>query len=165
MEAVPAPVGSHAHPRPLAWQSYIGEVTSRREYRQPAYPYQRAPYPYHNVTYMEKLLLADPYSPGRGWLTPSLLARRVIGNLAAMPNYLGEAIAGGNRSRTAVLRNGFRLGVLPAWLGLVATTVLGCLALAGLILQASRLEWLLPAYVGTSLLMVSLAPWPNQVVR
>jgi len=149
----------------LAWQSYIGEVKSEREYRQPAYPYQRASYQYHNVTYLENILLADPYIPGRGWLTPSLLAGRVLGNLAAMPDYMGEAITGGNRSRTDVLKKGFRLGVRPAWLGLIATTALGCLASAGLILRASRREWLLPAYVGTSVLIVSLTPWPEQVVR
>ena len=47
----------------LGWQLYIGRVQASPEYAHPAYAYQRAPYQYYNVSYLENLRYVDPFAP------------------------------------------------------------------------------------------------------
>jgi hypothetical protein len=152
-----------------AWQGYVSWVKSGGEYRQPAYPYQRAPYMYYNVTYADNLLLVDPFRPelGRvsslgGW------ARRVGRNLEALPVGLGEAVTAGKpvwEKVVQVARARLGLAFLPPEAVTAPLAALGCLVLAGMGLWLARREWLVPLYVAATLALICLTPWFGQLNR
>jgi hypothetical protein len=50
----------------LGWQAYVFQVQGSASYATPAYPYQRAPYLFNNVSYAENLSLVDMYRPDSG---------------------------------------------------------------------------------------------------
>ena len=76
----------------VAWQSYIARVQASEEFRHPAYAYQRATYQFYNVSYAENIRLIDPFRPELGLASPVDLARRMVGNLAALPASIGESV-------------------------------------------------------------------------
>ncbi|MGH7214079.1 MAG: hypothetical protein ACREIT_04890 [Tepidisphaeraceae bacterium] len=156
----------------IAWQAYVAGVRNGPEYERPAYAYQRAPYLYYNVSYGENVTFVDPFDPDAGRMTPGAWAGRVARGLASMPALLGEAVsaprgfwewAAGDASRWAFPRAGaspVRSGVV-----LVATLLLTCGVLGGLALLVARREWLIALYLGTSVLLTCMAPWPSHFPR
>ncbi|MFL5516917.1 MAG: hypothetical protein ACJ8DJ_12215, partial [Gemmatimonadales bacterium] len=158
----------------LAWQAHIARVAGSSAYREPAYPYQRAAYYYSNVTYGENSWLIDPFQPELGRTLPRDLARRVGRNLLVMPRSIGEsawiAVASGPYLLDKVYRGlhlpwkqpsrELILGMTGACLTLIG---IGALVGAGLLLLQG--EWLYPLYLGLSLAMISLTPWPGQFWR
>ena len=152
----------------IAWQSYIGRVKASKEFEHPAYAYQRAPYQYSNVSYIENILLVDPFAPELGWLTPAGLAVRVLENLAVMPASLSRPVLGGQTIRIWLSSLEQRRGSLP-WLiaesvGLVPLAP-GFLMLGGMGLFLARRDWLIPIFVAASLALFCLTPWPEQFKR
>jgi hypothetical protein len=151
-----------------AWQGYVHHVKAGAEYRHPAYLYQREPYQYYNGSYVDNLLLVEPFAPERGRASLGDLAGRFGGNLAAMPMTLGEGVSTGEKFWEVLLRLGQEwLGVtwLPAWAVAVPLTALGCLTLAGLASLWARREYLIPLYVAASVGLICLAPWRAQFTR
>ncbi len=152
----------------VAWQFYIGRVQSGEEYKHPAYAYQRAPYQYYNVGYIDNILLVDPFVPELGKLTPAGLAVRVVDNLALMPESLGRVVIGGLQIREWLSNLERRWGDL-ARLGARTFSVIpvaaGFLVLGGMGLFLSRRDWLIPMYVAAYLVLICLTPWPGQFKR
>ncbi len=74
----------------VAWQSYVFSVTRSKEYRQPAYAYQRAAYQYYNVSYAENILLIDSFRPELGRAGAGALAWRLATNAMGVVPVLGE---------------------------------------------------------------------------
>jgi hypothetical protein len=146
----------------VAWQAYINQVTSGPEYQHPAYPYQRAPYQYYNVGYVENILLVDPFTPERGRVSPETLAERVASNLALMPTSLGEGVTAGKTFWTWLLG---RMIPAPSWVAMTPITLVGCLVIAGGAFWLVRQEWLIVLYVAASLVLICLTPWPGQFTR
>jgi hypothetical protein len=152
----------------LLWQAYVGGVTSSREYREPAYAYQRAAYYYANVTYAENGRLLDPFRPELGLSRASELPMRALRNLAAVPGALGESVWVAPSSldwyREKVRRHlGLSLpsdGVLAGLL-----VLLGCFILVGAGLIAATGAWFLTLYFGLTVALISLTPWPGQFWR
>ncbi len=152
----------------IAWQGYVSHVTSTAEYSQPAYAYQRARYLYYNVPYFDNTQrLVDPFVPELG--APSLgdLAERFGGNLGAMPRSLGDGVMEATKPWELLLKKARQeAGLpLPLWLAKIPSTIVGCLIVAGLIQMLTRREWFVPLYVGASVALICLTPWPGQFVR
>jgi hypothetical protein len=152
----------------LGWQLYIGHVQRSPEYSHPAYTYQRAPYQYYNVSYLENIRYIDPFVPELGTVTAGAMAARLGGALVKMPASLGEAVssrAEWSESQIERLNAELVSHRIPIWLVQVPLVLLGILALIGLVLLAQRGEWLIPLYVLGSLALVGLTPWPGQFER
>jgi hypothetical protein len=152
----------------LLWHHYVAGVTGGPEYRHPAYPYQRAPYQYYNVTYASNLGLLDPFRPEEGPASSRDLANRVLSNAANMIVRPGEAVS--------VLQSFWERGIkwldgrlggvgLPLWPSAIPCTILSALIGAGLVLLARRGERFLPVYVLATLALVCVTPWPTQFPR
>lgn len=152
----------------LLWGGYVAHVRAAPGYEAGRYAYQRAPYQYYNVTYAENLRLDDPFRPERGALSARTLAARSAANAARMPLRFGEAVSGSwEHWEQAGWALGRPLGVAPA---LSAATrlpraLLGLATLGGLVWLARRGEWLVPAYVAGSYLLIAVTPWPAQFPR
>lgn len=156
----------------LAWQAHVARVTNGAEYHAPAYPYQRAPYDYANVTYGENSWLVSPFRPELGRTSPADLAARVGRNLLVLPRSIGESawIAIGSapylldKARSAV-----GLPVPPRAVVLtlagVCLAAIGVGALLGAIVLLRRGEWRFPLFYGMTLAMICLTPWPDQFWR
>ncbi len=151
------------------WQGYVAEVRASREYTHPAYPYQRASYQYYNVPYGENALLVDPFRPELGRAGSTELAVRSATNLGLMVPSLGEGITAGapwwmwlfQRAQERTL--GSKL--VPAGAVWAPIAVVAALVLLGLALWVRRGRLLIPLYVGASLGLISLTPWPSQFTR
>jgi hypothetical protein len=152
----------------FGWQLYIRDVQTSPEYAQSAYAYQRAPYQYYNVSYLENIRYVDPFVPELGVVSPMGMARRVTTALVRMPSSLGEAVSSRARWSESQLER-FNAQALPftipLWIVQVPLVVLGVLAVAGLALLARQGEWLIPLYVLGSTVIVGLTPWPGQFER
>ena len=166
-----AQLGARAAPGLLAivaWQAYVGAVTSSDEYRHPAYPYQRAPYQYSNVTYRENIGLVDPFTPERGAVT----LRGRIGRLATNAAYIVPSLGG-----AVTAQRGFweltvreidrRAGrdLVPVRAALVPMTGLGLVIVGGAAVMASGGRWLLSLCAAVAAGLMCLTPWPEQFVR
>lgn len=153
---------------PIAlWQAYVSRVTSSEEYCHPAYAYQRAPYQYYNVSYLENTLLIDPFTPELGRLSGGDLAGRICRNLVLIPTNLGEAVTAGRGFWHGVVEvtENVTGHAVPLWLVLIPATLVGCLVAAGTCLWLTKREWLLPTYVVASIGLICLTPWPGQFAR
>ena len=156
----------------LGWYGYVAGVTGSPAYHSPAYPYQRAAYAYANVSYAENSRLVNPWRPELGTTSPRDLMGRVARNLAAIPRSLGEsmwiALNSGPYALEKVTR---RLGLptAPRSSALRATGVILWLAGGGALLGVALLlrsgEPSIPLYVGVTLAMICLTPWPDQFWR
>jgi hypothetical protein len=152
----------------VGWQLYIRHVQASPEYAQSAYAYQRAPYQYYNVSYLENLRYVDPFVPELGVVSPIGWAARMSSALVRMPSSLGEAVSSRARWSESQLErfNAQALPLtIPLWIVQVPLVVLGVLAVAGLALLARQGEWLIPLYVLGSTVIVGLTPWPGQFER
>ena len=158
----------------FTWQAHIARVSESTAYHEPAYPYQRAPYYYSNVTYGENSWLVDPFQPELGRTSPRNLAGRIGRNLLALPRSIGESAWIAVGSAPYLLDKVYRglhlpwsqpprehiLAAAGACLMLIGV---GALLGAGLLLK--RGEWRYPLYFGLSLGMISLTPWSSQFWR
>jgi hypothetical protein len=156
----------------LGWYGYVAGVTRSATYHSPAYPYQRAAYAYANVSYAENSRLANPWRPELGTTSPRDLAGRVGRNVAAIPRSLGESMwIALNSGPYAIEKVTRRLGLptVPRPSALAATGVVlwltGAGALLGLALLLRGGERSIPIYVGVTLAMICLTPWPDQFWR
>jgi hypothetical protein len=150
------------------WQAHIWSVTTSREYREPAYTYQRAPYYYTNVTYAENGRLRDPFRPELGQTRPADLPWRIARNLAAVPGSLGESVWVAPSSLDWYREKArHRLGLsLPPNSALAAVlALLGCVILVGAALTAASSAWFLALYFGLTVALICLTPWPGQFWR
>jgi hypothetical protein len=146
----------------MAWQSYIHHVKASKEYEHPAYAYQRAPYQFNNVGYIDNILLTDPFAPEQGRLTPVGLGARIASNLLIAPEQLGGAILGGEQLRQGLLTLERRLGAPRLLLSRAVGFILvseGLLVLGGVVLLWYRGEWVIPLYVIASLGLIGIIPW------
>jgi hypothetical protein len=152
----------------FGWQLYIHDVQTSPEYAQSAYAYQRAPYQYYNVSYLENIRYVDPFVPELGVVSPFGMAKRVTSALVRMPSSLGESVSSRARWSESQLErfNAQALPLaIPLWIVQVPLVVLGLLAVAGLALLGRLGEWLIPLYVLGSTVIVALTPWPGQFER
>jgi hypothetical protein len=160
----------------LAWQGYVSHIRHAPEYARPAYPYQRAPYLMHNVSYGENMSLLDPFTPEQGPATLSRVARRTLDHLRILPATLGEAVSAPEIYWRALRdptkwRVGRHLGMKwlvrrhLGWLASSARLALGGLVLAGIGVLAARREWLVVIFLGATSAMICLSPWPGQFNR
>jgi hypothetical protein len=152
----------------LLWQAYTARVESGPGYRQPAYPYQRAPYNYANVSYADSSRLIYTFRPEWGLARAGEMPRRVARNLAALPWSLAEAVSApvGFWEWSVTDLNG-RAGaeILPPRLVALPLAALACLVAGGTALRAARRQWFVPAYLAASVGLFCLTPWPEQLTR
>ena len=152
----------------LGWQLYIGQVQASPEYAHPAYAYQRAPYQYYNVSYLENIRYVDPFVPELGTVSAGTMAARMGGALLKMPASLGEAVssrAEWSESQIKRLNAEVLSTPIPVWIVQIPLVLLGVVSLSGLVLLAQTGEWLIPMYVLASIALVGLTPWPGQFER
>ena len=149
-----------------SWQGYVRAVTHGEEYGRPAYPYQRAPYQYYNVSYAENVALLDPFRPESGPITAAAMVERLGQNSLELALGLGE---------TVCIPRGYWEWPLR-WLGRALGTyvplkpaLVPILALATLVLLGLALLWrraaLLVLVLASSLLLIAVTPWPAQFLR
>ena len=143
----------------LLWQTHIWRVTHSEDYRQPAYPYQRAPYYYTNVTYGENSRLLSPFRPELGQTTISRFPMRLARNLGAIPIGLGES---------ALVDR--RFGLPGHWhrgsqVLSVCLFLAGLAALTGAGLVATSRRWFLTVFFALMIGLIVLTPWPEQFWR
>ncbi len=151
----------------LAWQGYIAHVERGVDYAHPAYPYQRAGYQYYNVGYFENLSYRDPFVPELGKASPADWTRRLAANLIRMPASWGEAVssrAEWSISQIERINRTWSLAI-PSWPVQLPLVLLGALILGGFMLFVARGELLIPLYVGGSVAVMCLTPWPGQFER
>lgn len=131
----------------LSWMAYIAAVESSPQYQHPAYAYQRADYVYQNVSYAKNIFrLSDPFTPERGPLTTRRLLKRVYVNVLSLPAAMGQAVS--------------------TWHPPLSISLpLALLICAGLVLQTLRKQYLFPLYIGFSLAVMCLTPFPAQFLR
>jgi 4-amino-4-deoxy-L-arabinose transferase-like glycosyltransferase len=152
----------------IGWQLYIGQVQASPEYAHPTYAYQRAPYQYYNVSYLENIRYVDPFAPELGTVSAGTMAARIARALVLMPASLGEAVssrAEWSESQIKRLNTEVLTTPIPVWIVQVPLVLLGVLSLMGLVLLAQAGEWLIPMYVLGSIALVGLTPWPGQFER
>jgi hypothetical protein len=152
----------------VSWQTYVANVKASPEYEHPAYAYQRAPYQFYNVTYFENILLADPFTPQRGLLSAGAMVARVGRNLLYAPLYVGEVVTASHSFwETAVRNSQHRAGidVVSPQCVAIPIYVAGAVALLGLAILFVRGITFVPLYIAATLAMVSVTPWPEQMMR
>jgi hypothetical protein len=150
------------------WQAYVGEVQDGPGFTAPAYAYQREGYNFYNVAYSANMALVDAFVPELGTAGGGDLVRRLVANVSALPEHLGESVS---VRAEGPLRPVFRLRERepPAtWsltvsragfaaMGLVAAAGLGMLFLDGIRLP--------PLYWSGALALMVLVPWSSQFGR
>ena len=152
----------------LAWQGYTAHVKGSAAFAAPAYPYQRADYQFYNVGYLENMSYVDPNRPEQGRISPVGLLERVAVNLTGMPLDGAESIsadAGFWRGNLQELNRRLAPVRFPLWAAEVGLWTLGVLIFCGLGLLAVRGEWMVPLYVGGSIVLIATTPWPGQFPR
>jgi hypothetical protein len=158
----------------VLWQGYITKVMDSPAFQQTAYPYQRAPYYYSNVTYGENSRLVDPFRPELGRTAARDVVGRVFRNLQAIPGALGESAWMDSNSGPYLLDKLHRELGLPLpddWRNLSKRAVswcllgLGGLALLGAFLLSRPGERFIPFYFAITIAMIVLTPWQSQFWR
>jgi len=152
----------------VAWFSYVHDVETSAEYRNPTYAYQRADYMFYNVSYARNVSLNDPFDPDRGYSTLSDRVERYGRNVLQVTRYVGESVTSMKRAwekerEQIAERLGIEIG--PQWIIEVPLFGLGCLVFAGTGMLAKRGNLRIPLYVLSSVLVVCLTPWPEQFNR
>jgi hypothetical protein len=151
-----------------SWQWYTVRVRAGADYSHPAYAYQRADYQFYNVGYLENMRYIDPFRPELGRISTADLAKRVVENLRLMPLSLGEAVSlhkGWWRGEVDKANQKWPALGLPTWLADAALMALSIPVVLGFLLLAIRGHWLIVLYVGASVLLIALTPWPVQFSR
>jgi hypothetical protein len=153
----------------ICWQAYVGHVQATDEYSHPAYEYQRAPYQYYNVSYLQNMLLVDPFRPELGKLTPSVLVGRLATNLSSVPSAIGQIISAKEKDWRGTVQwiQGLIFGrtLLPPSLVRLPILALATLVIVGLVVLLYRRDWVITFIVLGSVALVSITPWPGQFTR
>jgi len=152
----------------LLWHAHIYRVTHSSAYQQPAYNYQRASYYYSNVSYSENSLLIDPFFPELDRATNYDLAMRFARGVVNVPVSLGEALsapAGFWQWPLRKLNEWAASDVIPLWLVFLPLVLLGVLAVVGTACWVAARDPFIPLYLGLSVILICLAPWPEQFPR
>lgn len=152
----------------LLWQAHVVRVTGSEAYRQPTYSYQRAPYYYANVTYAENGGLRDPFRPELGRHAPSDLPARVVRNLRAVPEALAQSAWVASDSFDwfrPKLREHLGMTLPPDAVLAWTLVLLGVAMAVGAARFAARGDWLPPLYLGATVGLICLTPWPGQFWR
>ena len=143
----------------VCWQGYIHRVEASRDYKTPAYEYQRADYLFYNVSYARNIfVLKDSFRPELGRARLEDYVDRFLRNLERIPASTGEAFTAQKIcwlipfSRSHPTETGFILNL--------TLIVLGCIILGGLGLQLAKRQWAIPLYVLLSVAAICLTPWP-----
>ncbi|MBA5865672.1 MAG: hypothetical protein GDA67_03120 [Nitrospira sp. CR1.3] len=151
----------------LCWQMYLASVISGSEYLQPAYDYQRAPYMFYNVSYVNNVFtFKDPFRPELGLTSTQDMATRLVTNLGHLPESIGESVSA---PRTfyelpwKMVRMPFPIAT--TWPVDVALFILSGLVLGGIGLHLRDRQWITPLYVIFYLGALCLTPWPEQIGR
>ena len=152
----------------LLWNGYIRSVEQSPEYRKPAYPYQRAGYLYHNVSYVANVMYKDPFRPELGEITARDMLSRFLDNARGLPGRLGAAVTSHEgfwdlQRKALNKRAGFEL--VPVWLASGALACVGWLVLLGTLLLLVRREWVVALSILATLAAACSAPWPTQITR
>jgi hypothetical protein len=148
------------------WQMHVERVRRSDEYRHPAYAYQRAPYQNYNVTYLENILLRDPFKPEEGMADKRVLASRVLSNVAKIPAYLGQAVSAPVQLRRSTLQfRPFSQIRVPISVVLAPILALGMCVLAGFVFLIRRGAWILVSIGLLSMSLICLTPWPEEFNR
>jgi len=121
---------------------------------------------------VENLLLVDSFKPELGRASNWKIVKRVVRNSLAMPVCVGEATS---LSKTFVGWSlhwiNFKLGrrdanpIIPWKTASVVACAFGVATLAGALALAIRRRWFVPLYIGGTLLLICLTPWPKQFQR
>ena len=153
----------------MLWQVHISHVQKSVEYRFPAYTYQRAPYQYSNVGYVDNTRLVDPFYPERGTASLPQMARRIGTNLLAVPMALGETVSmpeGFWRWAIGAVNKQVGVEVLGSRFVGIMVALLGCLVMSGMAwLWFRGGESFIPLYFMASIALICLTPWPEQFTR
>ena len=153
----------------LAWQAYVSSVTSAPAYtEQQAYSYQRAPYQYSNVPYLQNLELVNPFRPEQGRMTAAGWASRISRNLVSVVPALGGAVTAQDGFWQLTLDTINRLvrrELLPASASVAPMAGLGLLVIGGAVVMLRQRQWLVPLICAATTALMCLTPWPEQFVR
>jgi hypothetical protein len=153
----------------VLWQVHLDHARTSYEYTHPAYAYQRAPYQYYNVSYIENVLLIDPFRPELGRLNPRALATRLMANLPGLVAAVGEAVSTRIGYWHDFLKDAqHHLGsntVIPKFVRFLPSDVLAAVILVGLVILVRRGIWLIVFIVLGSIGLVWVTPWPGQFDR
>ncbi len=153
----------------VSWQAYVGHVYATAEYSHPAYEYQRASYQYYNVSYLQNMLLVDPFRPELGKLNASALARRLVTNFASVPGAIGQIVSAKEKDWRGTMQwiQGLLFGrtLFPIGVVKLAILALAALVIAGLVVFLQRREWIIIFIVLGSIALVCITPWPGQFTR
>jgi hypothetical protein len=153
----------------LSWNAYVFHVERSPSYKTPAYPYQRAPYLNHNVSYATNLTLEDSFSPAFSKTTAAQLTKRFWQNLLGMGLTLGEAVSESRGYWKGRFKfRGQRFPILkriPQRSFYIPMVLLGGLVLGGMIVFVRQGEIFIPVYILISVLLLCATPWPEQFRR
>lgn len=149
-----------------AWQGHVWWVKESSSYRHPAYSYQRAPYQFYNVPYLENMMLRNPEMPELGRITPPGLVARAVKNAPTLFRSVGEAVSASEfywaRGMAKLLP--LSTGNASRW-AIVPVIALGASTCVGLISLLRRKQVIIVCFVLFSLALLSLAPWRFQFLR
>jgi hypothetical protein len=153
----------------VCWHAYVVHVERSPAYTRPAYPYQRAPYLNHNVSYATNLAVVDADTPGSGTASAGDVAWRVWRNFRGIGVTLGEAVSDSRGYwKYRLPARGQRFPVvlsLTRSLFYVPLLVLAAGIVGGMVVLIRRSEIFVPAYVCASVLLLCATPWPEQFRR
>ena len=148
----------------LAWQAYVTVVERSPGYTAAAYPYQRADYLYHNVSYARNMTLSDPDRPQLGTISASQRLGRAVRYLPNVPVKLAETVSAPRDSLMQQIMRARQLSGrrVPLRLADVVLLVLGGLVLGGLAMDLVHRRLLVPLYVVTYTVILCVVPWHEQ---
>lgn len=152
----------------LAWQAYVGSVESSAAYRQPVYAYQHAAYMFYNVSYTRNISLRDPFAPEKGPLTPALLIRRTLHNVAQLPGSIGETASAPHQYSAQGIGGVFgnaRAASAASMLLAALLFVLGCAICVQIGALGWQGEWRLVLFCAAYLGAICLTPFEDQFLR
>jgi len=153
----------------VAWQVHVARAHGSYEYTHPAYEYQRAFYQYYNVSYVENVLLNNPFRPELGRLDARALTTRLTANLTSLAAAIGETVSTRAGYWHQFLRDAQHhlrgTAVIPRFVRFVPIFGLTAIVLAGFVVLIRRGAWLMVFIVLGSIGLVWVTPWPGQFPR
>ncbi|MCB1120819.1 MAG: hypothetical protein KJT03_04680, partial [Verrucomicrobiae bacterium] len=153
----------------LLWQLHVKSVQQSREYQEPAYAYQRAPYQFYNVPYAENALLVDPFTPELGEINKLTLIKRMFSNALDIPLAFGESTCTvyGYCLWAIERTQDYFLGkvLVPGQAASKLLVVIGLSAFIGCLLVAWKHYYVLGLVVVGTAGLVCMTPWPGQFAR
>lgn len=152
----------------ITWFSYVHNVESAPDYKQPYYAYQRDPSMFYNVSYAVNMKLKDPFKPDLGNVTFADLADRFVQNTIWMPSTLGQSITareGFFKAHVNSINRAIRRPLVPHWSYKVLLYSLGVLVLLGVLHLLMNRQWLIAWTILLTVGAICTTPWPGQFAR